>query len=340
MLQAYRSLKLVIVLYQANNQGGAWRSIMTYFRNAEMNGESVKLIDRSNRRTFRQVAAAAAAAPRLLINGLGSFQRWEAILIGLLRRDAFVYLHETAYMLDRFQQEFPFRYRFLRRILMRNPILAVSEQAAALYRDRFGSKNVSIIYECLPSQPVITAKGEKTRICMVGTIDERKGASFFSRLADLAAERGLPWEFHWIGSKGSREPCYLSTNVTWWGWMDNPREFVKTSDLFFLASVDDPFPLACLEALQDQVRSVAYAGTGVSEILIKIPGCGIFPDYREEDALAAIQSSLATSLDTAALQTLMKDLIEVSAFQKRMDLLLSRPLQRVPSIVEEVVKSA
>lgn len=323
MLTSYRKLKLAIILYQANNAGGAWRSIMTYHRSAEMMSEPVKLINRSNRRTFRQVLAAAIAAPRLLFNGLDSFLRWEAIIVCLLRRDSLIYLHETAYMLDQFEKQSPFRFRLVGNILKRNPILAVSEQAAKQYRERFGSHNVFVAYECLPAPADISPRNDSKRICMVGTIDERKGASFFSRVADLASEKHLPWEFHWIGSKGSEESSYLSDNVTWWGWLDSPRGFVKNCDLFFLASVDDPFPLACLEALQDHVRAVAYTGTGAAEMIRDLAGCGVYSTYEAGDALEAIRSALAAGLDVVESDRLMAELIEVPAFQARMDTILS-----------------
>lgn len=324
MLNAYRNLKLAIILYQANNSGGAWRSIMTYYRDADLNGDPVRVINRMNRRTFRQVVAAAIAAPRLLFNGLDSFHRWEAIALCLLRRNAMIYLHETGYMLDQFKASSPLRYRLVQRILKRNQVLAVSEQAASLYRERFGSENVVVVYECLPSpSELVFKKADRKRICMVGTIEERKGATFFSRIADKAEEKKMPWDFHWIGGKGSQESCYLSENVTWWGWQDHPRDFVKRCDLFLLASVDDPFPLACLEALQDRVRAVAYSRTGVSEVLHALQGCAVFDDYKIDTALKAVERAMNGEINDEEIHSLMKHRIEVSAFRHRMNQILA-----------------
>lgn len=314
----YRALNHAIVLYASGNPGGAWRSITTYHRHAELQGDAIKMINRHNQRTFRQLLMAMIATPILLLNGLDSFRRWEALVVLALRRSTVVYLHETSQLLDQFQKEHPFRGWLLSRLLSRRAILAPSESAANLYRQKFRCHRVKVVYECLPSPIPLEPSPGTIRICMVGTIESRKGVTLFSRVADAAHEKGFPWEFHWAGGQGSEENLYRSENVRWWGWTDQPGELIRRCDLFFLSSIDDPFPLAVLEALRENLRCVAYAGTGSAEILLDLDGCEIFEDHTTAQALAAIEKALNLPTNPRQIDALFKERLGVSAFRKHL----------------------
>jgi glycosyltransferase involved in cell wall biosynthesis len=137
---------------------------------------------------------------------------------------------------------------------------------------------------------------------MVGSINERKGVELFSKVADLAAESHPNWQFHWIGSKATMGELYQSPKVTWHGWQWNPRDIVQQCDLFFLSSIDDPCPLAALEALHMGKRCVAYKKTGTAELIENLQGCSVYHEYEPRAALKALTT--AATAEKNASQTI------------------------------------
>lgn len=311
MLERYRQAKVTIVSASLFSEGGDWRSIYFFAKHLEAQGEAVAMIHVGGKRGFRQMCAAAVYAPRLLVNGLGTIARWPVLLICLLRKDVRIYLHETGYVLDEFQSHSPLRYRILSRILQRNPILCVSKQAEAHYRERFGSTRTHVVYECPGDVEPPALDPEKTHIVMVGSINERKGVVLFSEVADLAAQAHPDWQFHWIGSKATMNDLYQSPKVTWHGWQWNPRDIVRQCDLFFLSSIDDPCPLAALEALHMGKRCIAYQGTGTAEMIEELPGCAVFAEHNPNAALVAI--TIATDAGHNASESIARSVRQLSS---------------------------
>ncbi|MEI8121297.1 MAG: glycosyltransferase family 4 protein [bacterium] len=327
IVKSYRGYKAVILGADFFTQGGAWRSIYAYCRQQELAGEPIHMVNLRGSRNVRQFLAAAAFAPRVIVNAFSAMGQWRVILMCLLRPDVFIYLHETQHFLDFFQRTNPLKYRLIRRIFRRNPILCVSEQAAEHYRSRFQARRTIVVYECPGEQSRPEFDHSNKHIVMVGSIDERKGAELFSRVADLAAANHLAWQFHWVGGVSTLNKLALSERVQWHGWQWEPREFVRRADLFFLSSVDDPCPLAALEALFEQRRCVAYRRTGIAELIEGIGGCAVFEDYTPEASLAGLAKALAADLDTAALKCLAEQKIGLQAFCAQIDKALGGALR-------------
>jgi glycosyltransferase involved in cell wall biosynthesis len=309
----YRSRKLVIVGYDFQSEGGAWRSINRYFRYAEAQGESVMLIDRRKQATFRQLLAAVCFSPRILFNGIGPFYRWEGILAGLLRKDIFIYLHDTAHGVGGYARQHPWKFRCFRVILKRNTVLCVSEQMQEYYRNEFGVQRSHVVREAvaLPTPPEF--EPGLRHIMMVGSMDERKGVPLFSEVAALAAKKKLPWKFHWVGALASRSLGELSRHVQWWGWQDAPLELTRRADVFFLSSVDDPLPLACLEAMMLGKRCVVYRQTGIAEMIQGVQGCAIFENYSSAAAFSALEKVLEVAPDSSRLTRIVQENASVPA---------------------------
>lgn len=324
ILNYYRSRRLVLVGDDFHSEGGAWRSIHRYFRHAEAQGDAVMLIDRRRRGTFRQLLCAVLFSPKILVNGLGMFYRWEGVLACLLRRDALVYLHDTAYMLGVFARQHPWKYRLFRRILRRNPVLCVSESMQAYYRQEFGADRTHVVREAvaLPEPPDFDAN--RRHIVMVGSMDERKGAPLFSAVAAMAAAKHFPWRFHWVGGLASQSLGEPSQHVCWWGWQDAPLEFTRRADVFFLSSLDDPLPLACLEAIALGKRCVAYRKTGIAGMIDGIRGCAVLENHTADDALRALEKVLAETPDSERLARLVRENLSVPAFAARLDRITGR----------------
>jgi hypothetical protein len=134
----YARFERVLVGADFHSEGGSWRSLHRYYVETRMQGRELLLLDRRNPRGLRQVLAAALLAPRgrIVVNSLNSLAHLDVLLLLLLRPDAALYLHETAWMLDSYRRERPLGYRLLRRVLRRNPLLCVSTATADYYRGR------------------------------------------------------------------------------------------------------------------------------------------------------------------------------------------------------------
>jgi glycosyltransferase involved in cell wall biosynthesis len=315
----YRSRKLVLVGYDFHSEGGAWRSIYRYFRHAEAKEESVLLIDRRKQGTFRQLISAILFSSKILFNGMEPFYRWEGLLACLWRKDILVYLHDTEFMVEGYARQHPWKFRLFRLILRRNRLLCVSRQMEEYYRTKFGSQHCHIVREAvkLPASPDFEPNLQ--HIVMVGSIDERKGVPLFTEVAALAAARKLPWKFHWIGALASQSLGKLSPDVRWWGWQDSPVEFVRRADAFFLSSVDDPLPLACLEAMTLGKRCVVYRRTGMAEMIEDIRGCAVFENYSAEAALVLLEKVLGETPDVARLTRTAETEASVPAFAAKIE---------------------
>lgn len=315
----YGSRKLVLVGYDFHSEGGAWRSIYRYFRHVEAHGQSVMLIDRRKQGTFRQLLSAVCFSPKILFNGMGTFCRWEGILACFLRRDILIYLHDTAYMVESYARQHPWKFRLFRRILKRNIVLCVSEQMQEYYRREFGVRRSHVVREAvvLPAPPDFDPNFR--HIVMVGSIDERKGVKLFSEVAELAVSRGLPWKFHWVGALASQSLGPLSKQVHWWGWQDTPLEFVHRADLFFLSSVDDPLPLACLEAMALGKRCVVYRQTGIAEMIEGVRGSEVFENHSAPDAFRALEKVFAETPDSARMAQITQQTTSVPEFTAKIE---------------------
>jgi len=280
------------------------------------------LIDRRKQGTFRQLVMAVLFSPNILINGLGAFHRWEGILACLFRKDILIYLHDTEWMVESFARSHPAKFFFFRKIVTDHPLLCVSEQMRSYFQKGFGSSNAHVVYEAavLPENPEFLP--DYRHILMVGSIDERKGAPLFSEVAVKSKEQNLPWKFHWVGALASQSLGELSSNVQWWGWQDSPLEFVKKADVFLLSSVDDPMPLACLEAIALGKRCVVYRGTGIAELIDHVPGCAVFEEYSAADAIRALKRTLGEEPDQALLLKIAHEKASVESLAKKIDSLV------------------
>lgn len=294
-MKRYSESKIAVIASSLFTEGGDWRSIYFYTKHLGSVGESVVLIQAGKKRSFRQFLASSFFSPRIIVNGLGTCLRWPVLVLCLLRKDVRIYPHETRYMIDQIRDESPRKYRLLARIMRRNPILCVSRLAERQYRERFQAQRTHVVYECPGSVETPPLDADKVHIVMVGSINERKGADLFGRVADLAAVDRPDWRFHWVGALATMQPIYQSPNVVWHGWLWNSLDLVRQCDLFFLSSIDDPCPLAALEALQLGKRCIAYRETGTAELIESLPGCAVFGDHQPEAALKALELALGFS---------------------------------------------
>ncbi len=124
-----------------------------------------------------------------------------------------------------------------------------------------------------------------------GTIYWRKGVDLFFETAIKLKDKGFSnFHFYWIGEniwdidQHSASVCSwnqleqkalengLQDKITFLGVKENVFQYLLLSDVFYLPSREDPFPLVCLEATQCGVPVICFADAGG------------MPDFIEDDA--------------------------------------------------------
>lgn len=314
----YAQFDLAILCQTVHSEGGDWRSAYFLAKSLEMEGKRIALFRPKAKGALRKTLATFFFAPRVLVNSLSTLSVWSVLILCILRKDTAIYLHETDYMLDDFEENAPRRYRLLSRIMRENPILCVSEQAETLYRKRFQSKNTTVVYECTGQSPEASLINNScTNIVMVGSINERKGVDLFSRVADISKANQLDWQFHWVGNIATENEIYMSDNVIWHGWHWDPNIIVNQCDVFFLSSIDDPCPLSALEALQLGKRTVAFEKTGIAEIIAKLSGCCVFRSYSAEEAMKALTKALEDTHEVESIKARSREISGIDSFTPR-----------------------
>lgn len=79
---------------------------------------------------------------------------------------------------------------------------------------------------------------------------------------------------------------HLEQDVTFYGWVDDKKKFFDQIDLFCLPSLDEPFGIILLEAMDYSTPIVATKSGGPEEI-IEDPACGLLAEINSSQDLAA-----------------------------------------------------
>ncbi|MEU6087614.1 glycosyltransferase family 4 protein [Streptomyces sp. NPDC047085] len=284
------------------------------------------------------VLADLEGAEVVLINSLAPFWRSpfanELVeALHALGRSVVLYAHETEYVMNFEGEQHALRHKEMLKVLPKMRVLCVSTAQADMFR-QLGVSDPVVVYNTVPLDThrarARQTPGERPRIVMVGSMQDRKGLDLFSRVAELAYAQGLPWRFAWIGHKTWRigPSTLLSDRVEWMGALsrDRVREELAASDVFFLSSVDDPMPLSVVEAVQQRLRTVTYHRVGSREVLEGVPGYRSFAEYTPEAALDALRHVLDEQVSEEEYRD-VEELFDISAFTARMTtaLNLARP---------------
>lgn len=308
--------------------------VLTYTQDLVSRGPvDVRYLDIGAFANVGEILNALKGAERVMINSFGFFWRhWlgNRVVRALLDSgtEVSVYVHVTQYIFEKEAVEHAERHQGLLELLPRLRLLCVSRAQADYYRKQ-GAVDPVVVYNTVPRDPgVRRARPEvsaEPRIVMVGTVQDRKGADLFSRVAERAALLGLPWRFSWLGHRmgAMSDRTLLSSHVDWRGALPRRRirEELAESDVLFLSSEDDPMPLAAVEAVQQRLRVVSHHGIGTHEILSGVRGYRGFPEYTPESALAAIADVLGDEVEETG-YTEVQELFDITRFGERMDLAL------------------
>lgn len=319
-VKKYRNFDLVILVNEFAMVGGAFKSIMGYYKYKNRDVQKVLFLSSSVRYRFIKHLLVLFFSPRILVNSLSSFNSWSIILIALMRRDLVLYLHETETAMNSFKKRSALKFRFLSIILKRNRIACVSRYQQSYYEKNFSSDTV-LIHDYYTSENVIIPKRDGRKIIlMAGYLMERKGVSFYSKIADhVVNELKLPWDFYWAGSKASNDKMYQSSNVTWLGDVELMDFLYPQIDAFLLSSIDEPSGLVCIEALKYYKHVVAYKNAGSSEVIETVKGCKVYQSYEINAAVKALSDAFEEEVDKEKVNYILDNIVSTKSFVQRVD---------------------
>lgn len=310
-----KSLKIISNAFPTNV--GVGKSILAYLNFKNKKNNDFKIIDFSQCTGFLKLIL-ALFGDKNIVNSLSSFSSWSIIFFLLIKNNTKIYLHETQFTFDMFSKKNRLKYLFVKKILKTHHILCVSKQQENYLQKKFGSVKTTVVYECIEENSENLQLSDGLNILMVGTIQKRKGTSFFSELADYSKSNRRNWNFHWAGS-GNSSGLYLSDNVNFLGHQSDVKGLIRKSDIFFLSSIDDPFPLSCLEAISEYKKVIVYKDTGIAEIVDGLNGCDVYQKYDVESAYNAIEKVLDEKVDRESMKKINQSISSVESFSDRID---------------------
>lgn len=260
-------------------------------------------------------------------------------------KKVFFYLHETNFTFLRLRLEHPEKVEnFLRSVLPTVNVLCVSD-AQARWITGLGAGPTYVLHEAVAfpfeMRPVPPPAKPHGVAMMAGTIQPRKGATLFSRAADLARHRSDDLEFHWLGQTIKiSEKCYLSQNVHWRGFLSG-KDFwsaLLAADVFVLSSVDDPFPLSVGQALHLGKPCIVYRESGFAEVIEKNHWGEVYDIYDEEELYRKIRKVMDNLAGYVIDLEEVKSLLSVKTFAGRLiDAVGTMPTS--PCFDREIVRS-
>lgn len=331
VIKKIRKSDLCIIGYDFFASYGSWKPIYNYY----LYNKNTILINKSNNNSTILTILAFLFGKQVLINGLWSLEHYEMLLFLILRKKTIIYLHETQYAFNDFKNVNKIQYLITKLILKRSTIACVSKMQQSYLQTVFKAKYTYIISNniILPNKSkvyndkedgLMLKKDNELNIIMIGSIQERKGTTLFSEVADLAKSKGEKWNFYWIGKKEGFTPYYCSKNVKWLGKKKNVYPYLNKSDIFFLSSIDDPFPLVCLEALSCKVKCIVYKNVGTAEIINEVKGCKVFNLYEPNEAYKCIKEVAKEILDESKVNNIISEYCDIRRFSFKLNDLLSK----------------
>jgi glycosyltransferase involved in cell wall biosynthesis len=138
-----------------------------------------------------------------------------------------------------------------------------------------------------------------------GTVNQRKGADLFLRLAAAVCRQRANACFAWIGGGRPGDFAQFENGIRAAGLADKVRltdivpqtaDYLAAADVFALTSREDPYPLVCLEAAAVGKPIVCFAGAGGIPEFVEAD-CGFIVPYLDIMAMADRVLSLLDSPD-------------------------------------------
>ncbi len=329
---------ILVVVLGLNLVGGSDKSILNYVEELERRGKKVRVeIRQQLSRRGKQLLKSQRKDMVIIVNGLKSFlQDSKLSSIGCNSKGWFIYLHECKVIYNsRIYEKRQNLHKKLTTLFPKHNLLVASQKQGEFYEQSFNlSPNPpKAVYNFIKptnlAKPIrqcnaIQFPSDQIHIIMVGSLQERKGTSFFSQVADFAKLHEKNWEFYWVGDGSHTHNLYLSPQVHWLGHRppEEVQYIIAQSSIFFLSSTSECFPLTICEALLAKKPCVAFKdGVGAYYELKNFREVVLFDSYKIASAIKAIERAIALkSFDpTGKLQNHLTELLSPENYITRMN---------------------
>ena len=164
-------------------------------------------------------------------------------------------------------------------------------------------------------------------VLMSGTIQERKGIAFFNHCAESLQTGG--YRFSWAGrARDPGEP--LSDSVCFLGHLsaaELQRRLLQT-DIFFLSSLEDTFPLAAIEAYLHGCKLLLPRSTGLVDVMEGRSAVHIYESHTLEEVGQGLDQLRNRPAPSAGDRLAISRTLGLRAFLERMNGALSAPASR------------
>lgn len=319
--KSFIQYKEVILIGDYTMTGGGSRPIYTYYRYKVNKGHNdVLLLRLALRKSLLKVFLLLFFKKRIIINSLVPFRYWPVHLLCFLQKDVIIYLHEAAPHVEPFRQNAPLRFKMAMKFLGSKKVAFVSEWQKKYFEGLCKLGRTKIVYNALNLPSYTELNGNKINIVTIGFQSQYKNVPFFSKVADSAFEKGLPYQFHWIGGDaGDMNAMYHSPHVNWMGDQEQTMDLLNQFDLFFFPSFGDTFGLVLIEALYKGKKIVSFQENGLAPFLAELKGCRVFTQMNEVAVLNDIAAVLEEDVDLVKNRELVNHLCSVEKLEQRLD---------------------
>ena len=219
----------------------------------------------------------------VLINGLQQICNVIHLADAVKRRShdrpVYGYLHETRWILDRLPDD---QQQRIRALLPSLDLLLCCDRQIDDFAAYGSPRSHTVIHNptlrCSPPTSPHRSIRRAGQILMSGTVKERKGIAFYNACAEYFGSERL--EFHWAGQLRERT-VVPSKKVVHHGHLQQEplQRLMRQSDIFFLSSIEDTFPLAAIEAYMNGCKLLLPRSTGLVDVMEGSQGVRIYEEH-------------------------------------------------------------
>lgn len=311
----------LIVVEDLTFSGGGARPIINYYNHQVLKAnKKLALVRLVYRNSFIKLLYYSFQSEKIIINSLTCFKYWAVIFVCYAKKNTIIYVHDSAPHTEPFAKKYPFKFKLFLKFLQKRKVAFVSEWQSKYFLQRVSVPRYKIIYNNINLPYEKPSAGNIITIGMIAYQNENKNVSFFSKVADEAYKRTLPYKFTWVGGQGGElNDLYHSKHVQWLGDQEHVMDTLNSIDVLLFTSQADSFPLVIAEALSKGKRIVSYTENGFASHIGELKGCRLFDSFNESLVLDMIEQVIKEDVDEQKHKDLAYHLCSMENFEKRLE---------------------